>query len=93
MLAYRHKRVGVSTLVMAAGAVLSLVAGVARRPWYLILVGALIWMIGDSIHDPGAIERLRVLKGAALVLSGVAAVTGLVCAALLGIGRLLAGIV
>jgi hypothetical protein len=75
---------------MAAGAVLSLVAGMVHWPWYLILVGALIWMIGDSIHDPGAIHRLRVLKGAALGLSGVAAVTGLVCAALFGIGRLLA---
>jgi hypothetical protein len=46
---------------MAAGAVLSLVAGVAHWQWYLILVGALIWMIGDAIHNPGAIERLRVL--------------------------------
>jgi hypothetical protein len=46
---------------MAAGAVLSLVAGMVHWPWYLILVGALIWMIGDSIHDPGAIDWLRVL--------------------------------
>jgi hypothetical protein len=53
-------------------------------------VGALIWMIGDSIHDAGAIDRLRVLKGAASILAGIAAVTGLVCAALFGIGRLLA---